>query len=34
MPLPTVILPGFFAGALEYRSLEQALQQLGFPAVT
>lgn len=34
MPLPTVILPGFFAGALEYRSLEQSLQQLGFPCVT
>lgn len=34
MPLPTVILPGFFAGALEYRCLEQSLQQLGFPTVT
>jgi triacylglycerol esterase/lipase EstA (alpha/beta hydrolase family) len=34
MPLPTVILPGFFAGALEYRDLEQSLQQLGFPTVT
>lgn len=34
MPLPTVILPGFFAGAWEYRALEQSLQQLGFPAVT
>ncbi|HEY9707580.1 MAG TPA: alpha/beta fold hydrolase [Oculatellaceae cyanobacterium] len=34
MPLPTVILPGFFAGALEYRLLEQSLQQLGFPTVT
>lgn len=33
MPLPTVILPGYFAGAIEYRLLEQALQQLGFPAV-
>lgn len=31
MPLPTVILPGFFAGAIEYRALEQALQKLGFP---
>lgn len=34
MPLPTVILPGFFAGALEYRALAASLQQLGFPAVT
>jgi pimeloyl-ACP methyl ester carboxylesterase len=31
MPLPTVILPGFFAGAPEYRALEQSLQNLGFP---
>lgn len=31
MPLPTVILPGFFASAIEYRALEQALQKLGFP---
>ena len=34
MPLPTVILPGFFAGALEYRALAASLQQLGFPTVT
>ena len=34
MPLPTVILPGYFAGALEYRLLEQSLKQLGFPTVT
>ncbi|HAJ61474.1 MAG TPA: lipase [Cyanobacteria bacterium UBA8543] len=34
MPLPTVILPGFFAGATEYRLLEQSLQKLGFPTVT
>ena len=34
MLLPTVILPGFFAGAIEYRLLEQSLQQLGFPTVT
>jgi len=34
MPLPTVILPGYFAGALEYRCLEQSLQELGFPCVT
>lgn len=34
MPLPTVILPGFFAGASEYRGLEASLNQLGFPTVT
>ncbi|HEY9597475.1 MAG TPA: lipase, partial [Cyanophyceae cyanobacterium] len=34
MPLPTVILPGFFAGAIEYRFLEASLQTLGFPTVT
>lgn len=34
MPLPTVILPGYFAGALEYRLLEQSIKQLGFPTVT
>ncbi|HEY9608426.1 MAG TPA: alpha/beta fold hydrolase [Allocoleopsis sp.] len=34
MPLPTVILPGFFAGTLEYRAFEQSLRQLGFPTVT
>jgi len=34
MPLPTVILPGYFASALEYRSLEQSLQASGFPTVT
>jgi pimeloyl-ACP methyl ester carboxylesterase len=34
MPLPTVILPGFFAGTLEYLAFEQSLQQLGFPTVT
>ncbi len=34
MPLPTVILPGFFASASEYRDLEQSLTELGFPAVT
>jgi pimeloyl-ACP methyl ester carboxylesterase len=31
MPLPTVILPGFFANALEYLALAQSLEQLGFP---
>ncbi|MEQ8959111.1 MAG: lipase, partial [Coleofasciculus sp. C2-GNP5-27] len=34
MPLPTVILPGFFARATEYRGLETALNQFGFPTVT
>jgi pimeloyl-ACP methyl ester carboxylesterase len=34
MPLPTVILPGYFASALEYRTLEQSLQESGFPTVT
>lgn len=34
MALPTVILPGYLAGAIEYRALEQDLQQHGIPAVT
>jgi len=34
MPLPTVILPGFFASSLEYRVLEQSLQESGFPTLT
>lgn len=34
MPLPTVIIPGYFASALEYQSLEQLLQASDFPAVT
>ncbi len=34
MPLPTVILPGYFASADEYLELEQVLQHLGFPTVT
>lgn len=34
MALPTVILPGYLAGASDYRSLEQTLQELGFPTVT
>lgn len=32
-PLPTVILPGYLAGAPPYREMEQALQALGYPAV-
>ena len=31
---PTVILPGYLAGATEYRLLEHELKRLGFPAVT
>lgn len=31
MALPTVILPGYLAGAIEYLELQQALQALGFP---
>lgn len=34
MALPTVILPGYLAGAPPYRSMEQALEQLGISAVT
>ena len=34
MPLPIVILPGYLAGALEYRVLEKTLQTSGFPTVT
>ncbi|QZZ20784.1 lipase [Leptothermofonsia sichuanensis E412] len=32
MGLPTVILPGYLAGASEYLALEQALQAKGIPA--
>ncbi|MEM8715331.1 MAG: hypothetical protein AAGE92_06060, partial [Cyanobacteria bacterium P01_G01_bin.4] len=31
-PQPTVILPGFFAGAKEYRRLQQELESEGYPA--
>ncbi|MGD1910134.1 MAG: esterase/lipase family protein [Rivularia sp. (in: cyanobacteria)] len=34
MPLPTVILPGFFESAQAYYGLEKSLQNLGFPTVT
>ena len=34
MTLPTVILPGYLAGAIAYRDLEQALNQQGIPTVT
>ncbi len=33
MSLPTVILPGYLAGAIEYRDMQQTLTQLGFPTV-
>ncbi len=33
MPLPTVILPGYLAGAPGYQPLQQALQARGYPAV-
>lgn len=34
MPLPTVILPGYLAGAAPYREMELHLQALGYPTVT
>lgn len=34
MPLPTVIIPGYFAGASAYQEMEKTLQQQGFEAVT
>lgn len=34
MPLPTVILPGYFAGADDYRDLETLLRDRGYPAAT
>ena len=34
MPLPTVILPGYFARASEYRDLEKALTEQGIPTTT
>ena len=33
MPLPTVILPGYLAGAIDYRSLQQQLIEAGYPTV-
>jgi pimeloyl-ACP methyl ester carboxylesterase len=32
--LPTIILPGYLAGALPYGEMEQALRQLGYPVLT
>jgi triacylglycerol esterase/lipase EstA (alpha/beta hydrolase family) len=34
MALPTVILPGYMAGAIEYQELQQRLNQMEMPAVT
>jgi pimeloyl-ACP methyl ester carboxylesterase len=34
MVLPTVILPGYLAGALPYQEMEQGLRQLGIAAIT
>lgn len=34
MPLPTVIIPGYFARAKEYQALETALNQRGIPTTT
>lgn len=34
MVRPTVILPGYFAGAAPYAEMEQALRELGYPAQT
>lgn len=34
MALPTVILPGYLAGADPYREMEQALRDRGIPALT
>lgn len=34
MPRPTVILPGYLAGAANYQPLQQSLQDLGYPTVT
>ncbi len=32
-PLPTVIVPGYFAAATEYREMQQHLQALGYPTL-
>jgi triacylglycerol esterase/lipase EstA (alpha/beta hydrolase family) len=34
MPLPSVIVPGYFASAIDYQPLEKELNQRGIPAVT
>lgn len=33
MPLPTVILPGYFAAATEYRAMQQLMQAQGYPTL-
>jgi triacylglycerol esterase/lipase EstA (alpha/beta hydrolase family) len=33
MPLPTVILPGYLAGAIDYRGLQQILIEAGYPTI-
>ena len=34
MPLPTVILPGYLAAAIDYREMQQTLIDLGISTVT
>lgn len=34
MPLPTVILPGYLASAIDYQQMQQTLAELGIPTVT
>jgi triacylglycerol esterase/lipase EstA (alpha/beta hydrolase family) len=34
MAIPTVILPGYLAGAQPYQEMEVSLREMGFPAVT
>lgn len=34
MPLPTIILPGYLAGAQPYREMEIGLQERGIPVIT
>lgn len=34
MPLPTIILPGYLAGAIAYKDLEHTLNQQGIPTTT
>ncbi len=33
MPLPTVILPGYLAGAIDYQGLQQILIEAGYPTI-
>ncbi|NDJ17748.1 esterase/lipase family protein [Myxacorys almedinensis] len=34
MPLPTVILPGYLAGAIDYQQMQHTLAEMGVPTVT